>query len=432
MAHGAAVGSTQPSIRVSGSAARLFGAFGVHEAAETLRGVQTLKQDNVADQYQTIPKVVHVITGLNAFGAETALCRLLEALRSRDHVVIALGGENALSARAAGSATVHHLGMRAGRFALGDALRLRRLIRDAQPDVIHGWMYHANLMAAIAGIGLGIPMVWGIRHSLHDFALEKRTMRWVIRLSAWLSRLPARILYNSAVSAAQHAAFGFSERRAEVIPNGFETQAFAPDEAARHRIRAELAIPPDSLAVGLIARVHPMKDHANFLRAAASFAQSNPRAVFVLVGVGADADNFRLLDLVRQLKLGEHLRLCGPRDDIAAIDNALDIACSSSSWGEAFPNAIAEAMACGVPSVATDVGDVRQIVGDTGVVVPPRDAEALAKGWAKVAALGVEGRLSLGVRARARIIERYTLASIARQYADLYDSIVGKSRKCAE
>jgi glycosyltransferase involved in cell wall biosynthesis len=249
----------------------------------------------------------------------------------------------------------------------------------------------------------------------------------VIRAGARLSRRPVRIIFNAAVSRAQHVAFGYDGARSVVIPNGFDTAEFAPCAAERARVRAELDIPADALTVGLVARVHPMKDHATFLQAAKRFGEMHPRSVFVLVGEGADAANRELGALIDRLDLRDRVRLCGRRSDIAAIDNALDIAASSSAWGEAFPNATAEAMACGVPCVVTDVGDAPAIVDDTGEVVPPRDPVALGDAWARLAALGAGARRALGQRARARVIQHYAIDAGARQYANLYQAIAGSS-----
>jgi glycosyltransferase involved in cell wall biosynthesis len=338
-------------------------------------------------------------------------------------VVIALGAEDSMSASITESAELHHLGMRPGRLLPHEVLRLRRMLRANRCDVVQSWMYHANLMAAMAGWGDDVPVVWNIRHSLHALEHEKRSTRWVIRAGARLSRRPARIIFNAAVSRTQHVAFGYDDRRSVVIPNGFDTREFAPRPVERARVRAELGIAPDALAIGLVARVHPMKDHANFLRAAQRFSASHPRSVFVLVGDGADARNPTLGALIDGLGLREHVRLCGRRVDVAAVDNALDIAASASAWGEAFPNATAEAMACGVPCVVTDVGDAPAIVDDTGVVVPPRDAAALAAAWARLAELDPEARRALGLRARRRVVDQYAIDAGARRYADLYRTV---------
>ena len=370
-------------------------------------------------------RVLHIITGLNTGGAETALCRLLETLRSPafEHIVVALGPPGSLSGRVGAAAELHHLRMNAARPRPADLWRLRRIVRMSAPDVVHGWMYHANIAATLATVGLGLPLVWGIRQSLDDLAKEKPLTRLVIGGGARLSRRPQQILYNSAVSARQHETAGYDATRTRVIPNGFDTEVFRPDAANRMRIRQQLALPDDALLIGLVARVHPVKDHTNFLRAAGLFAADCPQAHFVLVGDGADADNPTLSGPISEMNLRNRVHLCGRRTDIQIIDAALDIG-SCSSRGEAFPNAIGEAMACAVPCVATDVGDVSQIIGDTGVVVPASDAPALAAGWARLAALGAPARRVLGLRARQRIIERYSLAAVSGRYADLYTSLI--------
>jgi len=374
-------------------------------------------------------RVCHVITGLEVGGAEWALCGLLEALSEPDNTVVALRGESALSARVADLAPLSHLDMDPGRATPGDVLRLRSVLRRNQPDVIHAWMYHANLATSLAMTGLRTPVIWGIHHSLSDLASEKRKTRAVIRANAWLSRSPTRIRYVSALAAKQHSQFGFSTRRALVIPNGYDTDRLKPDPDARARVRRELGIDPATLVIGMIARVHPTKDHENFLEAAAHFLPEHPGTVFVLVGGGASGDNPPLLAAIDRLGLRPHVRLCGKRTDIPALDAAFDIA-TLSSRGEAFPNAVAEAMACGTPCVATDVGDAALIIGETGAVVPPRDAPALSQGWARLAALSAPERRALGLRARERVVECFARRAIAHRFVDLYRELVNTS--CAD
>ena len=369
-------------------------------------------------------KICHVITGLGSGGAQVALCGILERLRPPqfEHVVVALGSEAALSPRVANAATLHHLGMHADSLKSRDVFRLRRILRAENPDLLHAWMYHANLMATLAA--RTTPLLWGIHHSLGDIAVEKRKTRAVIRMNAWLSWKPRRILYASAAAASQHENMGFRKGRSVVIPNGYDLDAFAPDETARVRVRGKLDIPADAFVVGMVARVHPTKDHENFLRAAARFLPDHHDAMFVLVGEGASMDNRNLATLIDALRLRAHVRLCGRREDVASLNAAFDIA-TLSSRSEAFPNAVAEAMACAVPCVATDVGDVAAIIGDAGAIVPPRDPDALNSGWNRLAALGARGRQALGARARQRIVERYKLDSIASRHGNLYRTMTG-------
>jgi len=369
-------------------------------------------------------RICHVITGLNVGGAELALCGLLETLGQPQQTVVVLGGTSALSARVARFAELHHLDMTAGRAGPFDLLRLRRLLlaNNMRPDVIHAWMYHANLMAALAATNMGIPLLWGIHHSLSDLASEKRKTRAVIRVNALLSGRPNRIRYVSAVAAEQHRRAGFSSKRTVVIPNGYDTRNFAPDPEERVRIRKELEIPPDAPVIGMVARVHPTKDHANFLQAAERFLAIRPDAFFVLVGEGTDDDR-DLLDAVERRGLRPRVRLCGRRQDVAALNAAFDIA-TLSSRGEAFPNALAEAMACGTPCVSTDVGDAMMIVGDTGIIVPTNDPAALSDGWARLAALNAAERKALGLRARSRITENFGRQAIGRRFIKLYRELI--------
>lgn len=371
-------------------------------------------------------RVCHVITGLEVGGAELALCGLVEALDEPENMVVALRGPSVLSARVAKLAPLVHLDMNPGRATPGDVLRLRNVVRRNRPDVIHAWMYHANLVTSLAMTGLRTPVIWGVHHSLSDLASEKRKTRAVIRANAWLSRAPTRIRYVSTLAAKQHARFGFSARRALVIPNGYDTDRLKPDPAARARIRRELGIDSDALVIGMVARVHPTKDHGNFLEAAACFLRGHPDTVFVLVGEGASGDNPSLRAGIDRLGLQPSVRLCGKRADIPALDAAFDIA-TLSSRGEAFPNAVAEAMACGTPCVATDVGDAALIIGETGVVVPPRNATALSQGWAQLAALSASARRALGLRARERIIECFARKAIAQRFVELYRELVTTS-----
>lgn len=375
-------------------------------------------------------RIMHVITGLDIGGAESALCRLVESLGAPEfeHVVISLVGAGCLSdrIRAAGG-RLEYLDMRPGRPSVTALLRLRQLVRRERPDVVHGWMHYSNFATTLAVTGFSTPVLWGIRQSLYDMQCEKWLARFVMWMGARFSWKPAWIIYNSITSARQHEAFGYRIEKTRIIPNGFDTKEFRPDAACRDKVRAELNLGTDAFAVGLVARVHPMKDYDNFLHAAALFARGYEKAVFVLVGEGADRNNTVLRGKVEALGLGERVRLCGRRRDISSIYTALDVACCSS-WSEAFPNAIGEAMACAVPCVATDVGDVGEIISDTGIVVPPRDSIALCSGWEKFVAMGEGERKRLGQKARQRIVEQYGLDSVSRMCAALYRRTVEMGR----
>ena len=248
--------------------------------------------------------------------------------------------------------------------------------------------------------------------------------------------MPSRIVCNSGVSAGLHQRhLGFSEHRWEIIPNGFDLEKFMPSESARSALRSELGLPPETLLIGLIGRYHPVKDHPNFLRAAAILRKSAAGVHFLLAGKGVDGHNTALREQSAALGLLDCTHLLGERDDMFRITAALDIASSSSS-SEAFPNVIGEAMSCGVPCVVTDVGDSAWLVGDTGTAVPAQDSDALARAWMELCAADPSRRRDLGAAARERIAAHFSMASVAAQYEQMYERILGSAeakgyRQCA-
>jgi glycosyltransferase involved in cell wall biosynthesis len=282
-------------------------------------------------------------------------------------------------------------------------------------------------MASMAASGLRksaphkkAPVIWNIRQTVYDLRNERWLTAKLIRLGARLSSRPAAIIYNSQTSAAQHEELGYGAEKRVIIPNGFDCQFLRPDEAARKAVRAELGVTDDNILIGLVARYHPMKDHAGFLRAAAIVAQARPLSRFVLAGTGISAKQTELAELLKQNGLQGRVTLLGERSDIPQLNNAFDIACSASAWGEGFSNSIGEAMACGVPCVVTDVGDSAYIVGDTGLVAPPREPQAFANAIVRLIDMGAAGRKKLGAKARKRIETEFSLPAVVQKYEEHY------------
>lgn len=306
--------------------------------------------------------------------------------------------------------------------------RLREIVSCYRPDLIQGWMYHGNLAASIAGwfCPNNVPVVWNVRQSFYDLKYERLLTRWVIRVNAWLSVRADAIVYNSRASASQHEGFGFDASRTRIIPNGFDTEVFCPDEHARSSVRRELGVADDTVLIGLVGRYHPMKDHWNFLNAAALLGKEFSNVLFLLAGHEVDFDNPTLASIIQEQGLGGRVFLLGERKDMPRLQAALDIA-SCSSWSEGFANVIGEAMSCGVPCVVTDVGDLAWIIGDTGRVVAARDPVALSAAWTNILALGHNGRQALGRRARERVIEYFSLEAVVQQYEDLHKCLIARA-----
>ena len=375
--------------------------------------------------------VLYIVTGLYTGGAEMMLYKLLSRInRERfNPVVLSLMDRGTFGDRLEEKGIpVYTIGMKPGMPTPAATWQLVAQVRQINPDLVQGWMYHGNLAAQFARV-LSLqkfPVFWGIRHSINSLASEKKLTQFIIKLGSINSKFVKKIAFVSQISKSQHEALGYSSKNSCVIPNGFDTSIFKPSVEARKTVRADLGLPENAFLIGLIARYHPMKDHANFLGAAAKLLKSCPDVHFVLVGTEVEPQNLSLHQLIEDCYLFNQVHLLGERSDIPRLTAALDLATLASAYGEAFPNVVGEAMSCGVPCVVTDVGDSAWIIGDTGRVVPPRDDKALANAWKELIELGTDGRKALGEAARDRISESFSLDSVVAQYEQLYESVLTK------
>ncbi len=375
---------------------------------------------------------MHIITSLSTGGAELSLLKLLAAspaLRAGARV-ISLRDLGTVGPRLeALGIPVWATGIRRSLPTPAAVLRLRKMVRAASPSLLQGWMYHGNLaaLAARGWLRKRVPLVWNIRHSVYSLGAEKPMTAMVIRLGAMLSRWPDRIIYNSRLAASQHEGLGYASDRTLVIPNGFDIARFFPRSDVRSPVRAELGLASDTTLVGVVGRYHPMKGHENFLRAVAVVRREFPDARFVMAGTGVTPDNRDLMEVVGALQMREAVLPLGELSDTSRLMAALDLLCLPSS-SEGFPNVVGEAMACGVPCVVTDVGDAAWLVGETGIVVPPRDPAALAEGMRQLLRAPSNARVQLGAAARRRIESHFTLAAVIQQYTDIYSALGGSTR----
>jgi glycosyltransferase involved in cell wall biosynthesis len=378
-------------------------------------------------------RVTHVITGLGAGGAEAMLYKLISATRTDTvHTVVSLMDEGLSGPRLMQEGiSVTCLGLRRGAPTASALVSLVRLLRRERPDIVQSWMYHADLLAGLAGVLSRIPVVWGIHYSNVDPRQVKPMTRWTRAACALLSGcLADRIVCCGDSALRAHAELGYRVDRMVAIPNGFEVERFRPDPVARAQLRAELGITARAPMVGLVARFHPDKDHQNFIAAARLVAKRAKDVLFLLVGDGADWSNAELCRWIDEAGLRSRVRLLGQRSDSPRVLAGLDVLVSSSRT-EGFPQVIGEAMLCGVPCVATDCGDSREIVGEAGRVVAVRDPEALAGAILEVLELTPDQRATLGGAARQRIQTRYDITSVAHRYVTLYDEVVQARRRHA-
>ncbi|WP_022705490.1 glycosyltransferase family 4 protein [Pseudorhodobacter ferrugineus] len=368
--------------------------------------------------------VLHIITGLHDGGAEAVLFRLCTQDQAYQHHVASLrdAGKYGPLLEAQG-VRVTCLSMPRGRVTVSGLWRLWCLIRKERPAVIQTWMYHADLVGGvIARLAGHRNIVWGIRHTTLVPGQSPRTTIWVAKVCARLSRIvPRRIVCCAEKAREVHAKLGYDRDRMQVIPNGYDLSVFQPNPSAGQQVRHALSLDKAEDVIGFVARYDPQKDHDNLLRALAILNGQGICPQCLLVGTGLVARNTILVERISELGLQDLVHLIGCRNDVPALMNALDLHVMSSAFGEAFPNVLAEAMACGTPCVSTDVGDAAEIVGPTGRIVPPRNPEALAKAIRTMLAEKVGPDWTVRREdARRRVSERYSLSQMVDSYHEVW------------
>jgi glycosyltransferase involved in cell wall biosynthesis len=301
-------------------------------------------------------------------------------------------------------------------------------MRKSRPDIVHTWMYHADMFGGLAARLVGNRnVIWGIRVDELTSGDARATVL-VRRICAWLSRwVPRTIVCVAAAAWRSHVRVGYDATRMIVVPNGVDLSSMTASAEQRDSLRQACGSGPEELVIGTVGRFNTGKDQHNFIRAAGLLARRREGLRFLMVGRGLDKDNDELMRWIEQTGCAERFTLLGERADVPVCLAAMDIFCLSSR-AEGFPNAAAEAMAMGLPCVVTDAGDAALLVADTGVVVPKEDSSALAEGLDSLLAMAPEARRSMGQRARARIQAEFTVERNRERFESIYQRLMEGSR----
>jgi glycosyltransferase involved in cell wall biosynthesis len=368
--------------------------------------------------------VLHVISGLMTGGAEKSLlatATVLTKLGVPCSVLTLRSGPVQQELIDAGIPVTEIRPSRIWRVA-GLCAALRKSALSVRPGIIHGWMYHGNLVAGTIARALHVPLVIGIRQNLADGQHDKFLTRVAIRACGRLSHRAEATVYNSQTSRNEHLAAGYASANAYVIPNGFATHRFVPDCEGRSRVRQQLEIPKYAFVIGHVARFHSVKNHAMFVRAAGEVLRECSLAHAVMIGKGVSGGDRQISEWVQRTGVSDRFHLLGERHDMPRLYAAMDALCVTS-WAESFPNVVGEAMSCGVPCISTDVGDVYELIGDTGSVIPVGEPAPLIKALKSLLAMTTPDRDAISRRCRDRIVCRYSLVGSSRKYDDLYRSV---------
>jgi glycosyltransferase involved in cell wall biosynthesis len=374
--------------------------------------------DTSQDASQSID-VLHVIPSLGVGGAELMLSSLVRAPRRDDWkqaVVYFLKDEELVPMIRVAGVPVHRIGIRGIASSPIAVVRLALLIRRLRPKVVQGWLYYGDLLA-LFGLLLSnrrrqTRLYWGIRCSDMRLRQYGRPLRVALKLCSVLSSFPDGVIANSFAGLVEHLRMGYRPRISGVIGNCVNTTQFRPDGNVRARLRVELGVGEDENVVVHVARVDPMKDHSSLI----SLASAMPDVKFVAVGRNTES----LCGPPNLLRLGQ-------RRDVHELLAAADFFVSTSLFGEGSSNAIAEAMAAALPVIVTDVGDVRRVVGDAGVIVPPGNYNILASKLQDLLEFSPVERRALGLKARQQA-SKFSQAAMVRGF----DAVHGTGRFVSE
>tara|TARA_Y100000589_G_C27164891_1_gene634328 strand:- start:1112 stop:2242 length:1131 start_codon:yes stop_codon:yes gene_type:complete len=371
-----------------------------------------------------VKSILHIITGLGGGGAEGTLYKLCTEDKTNRHIIISLkNGGRYKPLLLKNRIEVVSMNFKRNKLNINKFKKIFELFDYYKPDIIQGWMYHGNFVSSIVSFFKNHKnLYWNIRNS----SLEKKKFHFnptffILKLCALIShKLPKKIICCSKNSIKYHSSKGYKRSKFIYIPNGVNTEIFKSDELSKNKIRNELSISNDTFVFGMVARYHKQKDHKNLLMALYLLKKFNKKFKFLLIGRNLDKNNKEINNLIYKYELNNNIILLGEREDINTLICSIDCHVLSSAFGEAFPNVIAEAMACEIPCIATNVGDSKNIIGQTGWIVNPKDPHELCKSMNNIMNFDKKEINKIRKSARERIKIEFSLNRMISSYQKLY------------
>ena len=359
-------------------------------------------------------KVAFIITGMGRGGAERQVCDLADQFSAKGHqiLLISMTGETVNRPQ---STDIEFVELNMAKTLLGFIKaywQVRRLIKQFKPDVVHSHMVHANLFARLLRLSTRIPKLICTAHNTNEGG---RGRMLAYRVTDALCDLSTNVSQEAVDAFIVQGAVPATRMLA--MPNGIDTVRFTFNPASRTSLRAQLQLTDDTPLILAVGRFNIQKDYPNLLTAFSQLPSDLSHTQLAIIGTGEEQANIEALAV--QLGLTDRIHFLGLQRNVHEWMNAAEVYVMSSAW-EGMPLVLLEAMASERVVVATDCGGVKEVVGDCGILVPPKNSKALADALTQALVLTPEQAQVRGCLARQRIVERYSLSVQGERWLAFY------------
>lgn len=360
-------------------------------------------------------KIAFVITGLGVGGAEKVVVSLAEALADRGHDVIIVYLKGPAILRPSNpSIELVSLGLESTRDLLRGFSALGSILRNFGPDIVHSHLVHANILMRLMRLSIHIPKLITTAHNKNEEGIFRML---AYRLTDQWADISTNVSDEAVSAFVKQKAV--KNGRMITVHNGISLNEFNYRASAGSQIRNEFGIHPGTKIIVAVGRLSDPKDYPNLLTALSKLKPETPQYQVLIAGDGPLGADLRAMTTT--LGLNDRVRFLGIRRDVPQLLSAAELFVLSSAW-EGFPMVVGEAMACECTVVATDCGGVKEFVGDAGLLVPPKNADTLARRIEIALAMTDEERSRFGKAARERVQQLYSLDTAVEKWLALYQN----------
>lgn len=365
-------------------------------------------------------KIIHLITSLTEGGAQSLLFEFIKSDKSNIHIVISIkdNGRYIKKLNEIG-VEVHLLNFESLLDFLKSINKLFLILNIEKANIIHSWLYHANLVTFLVRImNPKMKIIWAI----HNFSISLKSISlktlFVVYLNAFSSYfVPNNIVFASECAIKSHIKIGFNKKVIKLIRNGINTEYFKPFSNKR-TLKDDLNL-RDKIVMAMIARYDKVKDHKNLINSLKYLKDKRDDWAILLIGENMDSNNLELMHLLDNANIKQNVFCLGVRKDIKYILNSIDF-CVLSSYSEDQPIVLIESMSCGKLCIATNVGSIPLIINKFGWLVPKSNPFELFKAFLNAFDTDNESLKNLSNSARNHICKSFSIKKMICEYNLLY------------